>query len=164
MATHSSTLAWRIPWREEPGRLQSMGSQRVGHDWVTSLSLFTFWSKSSSMSSKLKDCYKSESKVSQSCSTLCGPMGCRLPDSSVHGIFQAKVVEWVAISFFRGSSLSRDWTQVSLTTGRLFTVWTTGEAISQKNLPIKFVTTWDVSLICWPWSLNGIAWDQCWNV
>ena len=32
MATHSSTLAWRIPWREEPGRLQSMGSQRVGHD------------------------------------------------------------------------------------------------------------------------------------
>ena len=37
MATHSSTLAWRIPWREEPGRLQSMGSQRVGHDWVTSL-------------------------------------------------------------------------------------------------------------------------------
>ena len=39
MATHSSTLAWRIPWREEPGRLQSMGSQRVGHDCVTSLSL-----------------------------------------------------------------------------------------------------------------------------
>ena len=37
MATHSSTLAWRIPWREEPGRLQSMGSQRVGHDWATSL-------------------------------------------------------------------------------------------------------------------------------
>ena len=32
MATHSSTLAWRIPWTEEPGRLQSMGSQRVGHD------------------------------------------------------------------------------------------------------------------------------------
>ena len=37
MATHSSTLVWRIPWREEPGRLQSMGSQRVGHDWATSL-------------------------------------------------------------------------------------------------------------------------------
>ena len=42
MAPHSSTLAWRIPWREEPGRLQSMGSKRVGHDWATSLSLFTF--------------------------------------------------------------------------------------------------------------------------
>ena len=37
MATHSSTLAWKIPWMEEPGRLQSMGSQRVGHEWVTSL-------------------------------------------------------------------------------------------------------------------------------
>ena len=42
MAPHSSTLAWKIPWTEEPGRLQSMGSLRVGHDWMTSLSLFTF--------------------------------------------------------------------------------------------------------------------------
>ena len=42
MATHSSTLAWKIPWTEEPGRLQSMGSRRVRHDWATSLSLFTF--------------------------------------------------------------------------------------------------------------------------
>ena len=40
--THSSPLAWKIPWTEEPGRLQSMGSLRVGHDWATSLSLFTF--------------------------------------------------------------------------------------------------------------------------
>ena len=39
MATHSSILAWKIPWMEEPGRLQSMGTQRVGHDWVNSLSL-----------------------------------------------------------------------------------------------------------------------------
>ena len=39
MATHSSTLAWKIPWMEEPGRLQSMGLLRVGHDWATSLSL-----------------------------------------------------------------------------------------------------------------------------
>ena len=42
MATHSSTLAWKIPWMEEPGRLQSMGSLRVWHKWATSLSLFTF--------------------------------------------------------------------------------------------------------------------------
>ena len=42
MAPHSSTLAWKIPWMEEPGRLQSMGSLRVRHDWETSLSLFTF--------------------------------------------------------------------------------------------------------------------------
>ena len=42
MAPHSSTLAWKIPWMEEPGRLQSMGSLRVRHDWATSLSLFIF--------------------------------------------------------------------------------------------------------------------------
>ena len=47
MATHSSTLPWRIPWTEEPGGLQSMGSLRVGHNWATSLSFFTFmhWRK-----------------------------------------------------------------------------------------------------------------------
>ena len=42
MAPHSSTLPWKIPWTEEPGGLQSMGSRRVRHDWATSLSLFTF--------------------------------------------------------------------------------------------------------------------------
>ena len=42
MAPHSSTLAWKIPWTEKPGGLQFMGSLRVGHDWATSLSLFTF--------------------------------------------------------------------------------------------------------------------------
>ena len=42
LAPHSSTLAWKIPWTEEPGRLQSMGLRRGGHDWATSLSLFTF--------------------------------------------------------------------------------------------------------------------------
>ena len=42
MAPHSSTLAWKIPWMEEPGRLKSMGSRRVGHNGATSLSLFTF--------------------------------------------------------------------------------------------------------------------------
>ena len=43
MATHSSILAWKIPWTEEPGRLQSLGSQTVGHDWATSLSLSWPW-------------------------------------------------------------------------------------------------------------------------
>ena len=42
MSTHSSTVAWKILWTEEPGRLQSMGLRRVRHDWATSLSLFTF--------------------------------------------------------------------------------------------------------------------------
>ena len=42
MAPHSSTLAWKVPWTEDPGRLQSTGSLRVGHDWVTSLFFFHF--------------------------------------------------------------------------------------------------------------------------
>ena len=50
MAPHSSTLAWKIPWTEEPGRLQSMGSLRVGHDWATSLSL---WINSAMFSSSI---------------------------------------------------------------------------------------------------------------
>ena len=50
MATHSSTLAWRVPWMEEPGRLQSMGSQRVGQDWATSLHL-TFLSQGQQVNS-----------------------------------------------------------------------------------------------------------------
>ena len=49
MATHSSTFAWKIPWMEEPCRLQSMGSQRAGHDWATSPSLyFIFWQEDGS--------------------------------------------------------------------------------------------------------------------
>ena len=55
MAPHSSTLAWKIPWTEEPGRLQSMGLRRVRHDWVTSLSLFSFthWWETATHSSVL---------------------------------------------------------------------------------------------------------------
>ena len=54
---------------------------------------------------------KSESEVVQSCPTLCDPMNCSLPGSSVHGIFQAIVLEWIAISFSRGSSQPRDQTR-----------------------------------------------------
>ena len=84
ISTHSSTLAQKIPWTEEPSRLQSMGSQRVGHDWVTSLSL-----------------------------------------SYRHGILQARILEWIACPFSRGSSQPKDWTQVSLIAGEFFTSWAT---------------------------------------
>ena len=67
------------------------------------------------------------SEVAQSCPTLCDPMDCSLPGSSVHGIFQARELEWVAISFSRGSSWPRDRTQVSCIVGRRFTVWATRE-------------------------------------
>ena len=63
-----------------------------------------------------------ESEVTQSCPTLCNPMDCSLPGSSVHGIFQGRVLEWVAISFSRGSSQPRDQIRVSLIACRCFTI------------------------------------------
>ena len=59
------------------------------------------------------------SEVTQLCPTLCDPMDCSLPGSSIHGIFQARVLEWLAISFSRGSSQLRDRTWVSCIAGRL---------------------------------------------
>ena len=66
--------------------------------------------------------------VTQSYPTLCDPVDCSLPGSSVHGILQARVLEWVDISFSKRSSQPRDWTQVSCIAGRFFTTWATGEA------------------------------------
>ena len=65
------------------------------------------------------------SEVAQSCPTLWDPMDCNLPGSSIHGIFQARVLEWVAISFSRGSSRPRDLSRVSHIAGRCFTIWAT---------------------------------------
>ena len=78
--------------------------------------LFLSWTQSNKVS------------VAGLCLTLCDPMDCSLPGSSVHTIFQARILEWVAISFSRGSSWSRDLTQVFCIAGRLFTVWATREA------------------------------------
>ena len=66
--------------------------------------------------------------VAQSCLTLCDPMDCSPPGSSVHGILQARILERVVSSFSRGSSWSRDWTWVSCIAGRFFTVSNTREA------------------------------------
>ena len=65
--------------------------------------------------------------VAQSCVTLCDPVDYGLPGSSVHGIFQARILEWVAISFSRRSSWPRNWTRVSHIVGRCFTIWATGK-------------------------------------
>ena len=70
----------------------------------------------------------------QSCVTVCDPVDCRPPGSSVHGILQARILEWVAISFSRGSSQPSDWTQVSCTAGRFFTIWATKEDLTHPNL------------------------------
>ena len=82
----------------------------------------------------------SEVNVTQSCPTLWDPLDCSLQTSSVHGIFQARVLEWVAISFSRGSSRPRDQTQVSCTAGRYFTVWATSDNIKLK----KIFMTWQM--------------------
>ena len=68
------------------------------------------------------------SEVAQSCLTLCDPVDCSLPGSSVNGILQARILEWVAISFSRGSSHPRDRTHVSWITGRCFNLWAIREA------------------------------------
>ena len=62
------------------------------------------------------------SEVAQSCPTLCDPMDCSLPGSSIRGILQARVLEWVAVSFSRRSSQPRDRTRVSRIAGRRFTI------------------------------------------
>ena len=71
---------------------------------------------------------ESESEVAQSCPTLCDPVDCSPLGFSIHGILQARILEWVAISFSRGSSWSRDQTQVSCIAGRCFNLWATREA------------------------------------
>ena len=71
--------------------------------------------------------WSERSEVAQSCPTLCDPVDYSLPGSSVHGILQARILEWVAISFSRGSSRSRDQNQVSRIADRFFTDWATRE-------------------------------------
>ena len=71
---------------------------------------------------------KKWSEVAQSCQTLCDPMDYSLPGSSVHGIFQAIVLEWIAIPFSRGSCQPRDRTRVSRIAERCFTIWATRES------------------------------------
>ena len=76
---------------------------------------------------------KKDSEATQSCPTLCNPMDCSLPAFSVHGIFQAKVLECVVISFSRGAFRPRDQTWVSHIAGKCFTIWATREDISCKD-------------------------------
>ena len=139
---NGSVLAWRTPWTEEPGALQPVGLQRLGRNWLSTStvdwmrtahltpwrgpvpaavqllflfslrSIHTFFSAFSLWFPSLCLCL-----VTQSCPTLCNPMDSSPPGSSVHGILQAKILEWVAFLFSRGSSQPRDRTQVSRIAG-----------------------------------------------
>ena len=85
---------------------------------------------------------ESESVVAWSCPTLCNPVDCRPPGFSVYGISQARILEWVSISFSRGSSRPRDRTWVSRIVDRRFTAWATREVQWFTNInesPGKFV-------------------------
>ena len=102
-------IPWRRAWQPTPVILPGesheqmnlvgyspIGSRRVRHDWSNLAQHRLIWSE-----------------VAQPCLTLWDPMDCSLPCSSVHGIFQARVLEWVAISFSKGSSPPRDQTLIS---------------------------------------------------
>ena len=89
------------------------------------LSLLREFRIAASVKSEEED--ESESEVAQSCPTLCDPVNWGPPGSSVLGILQARILEWVAISFSRETSQPRDRTQVSHIAGRHFTIWATRE-------------------------------------
>ena len=124
MAIHSSILDWRLPGTEEPGGLPSVGLHRVRHNWRD-------------LAAEAVHEFESENISLQSCLTLCDSMDCSRPGSSVNGILQAGILEWVALSFSRGSSWPRDQTRVSCIVGRFFTIWGTRENPHEFEAPIK---------------------------
>ena len=83
--------------------------------------------------------------VTQSYPTLCDPMDCRPPGPSVHEILQARILEWIAISFSRGSSWPRDWTWVSCLAGRRFNLWATRNIIID-SLENKCLGLWMIEI------------------
>ena len=95
MATHSSTIAWKIPWTEEPGRLQSMGSQRVGQGTVFLPSM-----QMSLVLSEFAKQFRCCCLVAKSCPTLCDPTDCRLSGSSVHGILSQDKYSFLKKTFY----------------------------------------------------------------
>ena len=103
----------KLPQRQVPLALGDLRSS-IGKPWV-GLLFSKLW-------------VSEVSEAAQSCPTLCDPVDCSPPGSSIHGILQARIMEWVAISFSRGSSWSRDRTQVSCIAGRRFNLWATREA------------------------------------
>ena len=115
MATHSSVPAWRIPGTEEPRGLQFMGLQRFRHNWTHLVLILSYFIYKYIYSFKFPWCpsiclltwspclviisLMLKSSFTKLCLTLCGPMGCSLPGSSVHGISKARILDWVAIFF-----------------------------------------------------------------
>ena len=129
MASGPNT-SWQID-REtmETGRLYFLGLQNHCRRWLQPWNEKTLapWKKSYDQPrqniKKQKRYFGDKSGVAQSCLTLCDPMDCSLPGSLVHGILQARILKWVAISFSRGSSQPGNRTWVSHIAGRCITIW-----------------------------------------
>ena len=105
--------------------------------------------------------------VAQSCLTLCNPMNCSLPGSSVHGILQARILKWVAIPFSKGSSWPRDQTWVSYNAGRFFSLSHQGsprEEISRCHFTFKNRTIqWqDIHRRTWVGETHLVQWGPFW--
>ena len=121
---------WCVKFQESAQR--TLGRVKVTI-WAKYLPLWVAWSKTQWTLATL---FKSHGKdyccsVTQLYLTLCDPMDCSTPGSSIHGIVYARILEWVAISSSRGSSLSSDWTcisNISFLAGRFFACWATREA------------------------------------
>ena len=92
--------------------------------------------------------YNPKGEVAQSCPTLCDPVDCNLLGFSVHGILQARILEWIAISFSRGSSPPRDRTQVSRIGGKHFNLWATRECIIQ-DFNYSLIEQWKCRVEKW---------------
>ena len=163
MAPHFSTLAWKIPWMEEPGRLQSMGSLRVGHDWATSFSLFTFH-------------FHALEKAMAAYSSV---LAWRIPGTggawwaAVYGIAQSRtrlkwlcssslrILEWVAYPFSSGSSRPRNLTRASCIAGRFFTNWAIREPFFHLTCLHWVMSPTSVHICCqcsWIYSFSKCYW------
>ena len=150
MATHSSILVWRIPWTEKPGRLQYMGLQIVGHDWVTNTFTSTImkWSESHSVVSDSLWPRILQASGAGSLSLLQGIFPteglnpglphCRWILYWLSHKWSPRILEWVAYPFSRGSSWPRNRTGVSCIAGRFFTNWAVREAsLSSKDTNLR---------------------------
>ena len=129
MATHSSFLAWRIPGRgslmgcrlwghTESDTNEVTQQQQQQHPFIYLLEIIIYTKNICLAWHLVPVCVL----IAHSCLTLRDSMDCNLSGSSVHEILQARILEWIAISFSRGSSLPRDQTWVSCIAGRCFTI------------------------------------------
>ena len=122
----------RVPWtarRSNQSILKEISPEQSLEVLILKLKLHYFdhlMQRTDSLEKTLTWYWRSE--VTQLCPTLCNPVDCSLPDSSIYGLFQARTLEWVIISFFRGSFQPGVQTWVSCIADRCFTMWATREA------------------------------------